>query len=86
MGDTLFALPLVRYGLRAQAHRTKPMARLDCADLVPILRGRPVVAITDDSAAIKTASGGLLTFRRHESSPTERCLIWELAAPEMEVQ
>ncbi len=85
MADTLFALPLVRYGLRAQAHRTKPMARLDCAGLVPILRGRPVVAITDDSAAIKTASGGALTFCRRGTPPVARCLVWELAVSEMEV-
>ena len=85
MADTLFALPLVRYGLRAQAHRTKPMARLDCAGLVPILRGRPVAAITDDSAAIRTTSGASLTFRRRAAPPVERCLVWELAAPEMEI-
>ncbi len=85
MADTLFALPLVRYGLRAQAHRTKPMARLDCVSLVLILQGRPVVAITDDSAAIKTASGASLTFRRRAALPVERCLVWELAVSEMEV-
>jgi hypothetical protein len=67
------------------AHLTKPRVRFDCAGLVVLLQGRPVVVITEDSAAIKTASGGLLTFRRHESSPTERCLIWELAWPEREV-
>ncbi len=67
------------------AHPTKPRARLDCAGLVLLLQGRPVVAITDDSATIKAASGGSLTFRRHESPPTERCLIWELAVSEREV-
>ncbi len=50
-----------------------------------LLQGRPVVAITDDSAAIKAASGGSLTFRRHELPPAERCLIWEMAMLEREV-
>ncbi len=45
-------------------HPTKPTVRFDCMGLVPLLRGRAVVALTDDSAAIKTASGGSLTFRR----------------------
>ncbi len=67
-------------------HRTKPTARLDCMGLVPLLKNRPVVVITENSAAIRSVSGGTLTFRRHESPPPERCLIWELAAPEMEVQ
>ncbi len=55
------------------AHRTKPTARLDCMGLVPLLKGRPVVVITENSAAIRSVSGGTLTFR-----PVERCLIWEL--------
>ncbi len=67
------------------AHLTKPTARLDCAGLVLLLQGRPVVAITDDSAAIRTTSGASLTFRRRAAPPVERCLVWELAAPEMEV-
>jgi hypothetical protein len=46
--------------------------------LVPLLNGRPVLALTEDSAAIKTASGGSLTFRRRGAPPPERCLIWEL--------
>ena len=37
-----------------------------------------VVAITDDSAAIKAVSGGSLTFRRRAVAEAERCLIWEL--------
>ncbi len=48
--------------------------------LVPLLRGRPVVALTEVSAAIKTASGGSLTCRRHGSPPAGRRLIWELPA------
>ena len=50
--------------------------------LVPLLNGRPVLAITEDSAAVKTASGGSLTFRRHKASPAEQWLVWKLAVPQ----
>ncbi len=67
------------------AHPTKPLARLDCAGLVLLLLRRPVVAITENSAAIRSVSGGTLTFHRHKAPPPGCCLTWELAAPEMEV-
>jgi hypothetical protein len=59
-------------------HAEAPLARLDGMALVPMLGGRPVVAITEDSAAIGAESGGTLTFRRHRAWPPGRCLIWEL--------
>ena len=62
------------FGVHAEA----PHARLDGMGLVPLLSGRPVVALTEDSAAIKANSGGTLTFRRHRAWPPGRCLIWEL--------
>ncbi len=58
-------------------HPTAPTARFDCMGLVPLLRGRAVLALTDDSAAIKTASGGSLTFRQRAAPPAEQCLVWE---------
>ena len=58
-------------------HPTAPTARFDCMGLVPLLRGRVVLALTDDSAAIKAASGGSLTFRKRAVMPAERCLVWE---------
>ncbi len=58
-------------------HPTAPTARFVCMGLVPLLRGRAVLAITEDSAGIKAASGGSLTFRRCASPPAERCLVWE---------
>ncbi len=66
-------------------HPTAPTARFDCMGLVPLLKGRPMLALTDDSAAIKAASSGTLTFRRRAAPPVEWCLVWELAAPEMEI-
>jgi hypothetical protein len=62
------------FGVHAEA----PHARLDGVGLVPLLSGRPVVALTEDSAAIKANSGGTLTFRRQRAWPLGRCLIWEL--------
>jgi hypothetical protein len=59
-------------------HAEAPHARLDGMGLVPLLGGRPVVALTEDSAAIGAESGGTLTFRRHRGWPPGRCLIWEL--------
>ncbi len=59
-------------------HRTAPTVRFDCMGLVVLLQGRPVVAITEDSAAIKAASSGTLTFRRRAASPVEQCLVWKL--------
>jgi hypothetical protein len=62
------------FGIHAEA----PHARLDCMGLVPLLGGRPVVALTEDSAALTAASVGTLSFRRHRGWPPGRCLIWEL--------
>ena len=61
-------------------HSTKPTVRVDCMGLVPLLKSRPVVVITENSAAIRSVSGGTLTFRRRAASPEEQCLVWKLAA------
>ena len=60
-------------------HRHAPWARLDGMGLVPLLQGREVVVLAEDKAAIKTATGGTLTYRRKKPPyPGECCLIWEL--------
>jgi hypothetical protein len=59
-------------------HTEAPLARLDGMGLVPLLGGRLVVALTEDSAAIKAESGGTLTFLRRREWPPGRCLVWEL--------
>ena len=46
--------------------------------LVVLLKGRPVLALTEHSAAIKTASGGSLTIQRRAAPPIEQCLVWKL--------
>ena len=61
------------------AHRTHPWARVDSMGLVPLLGGRSIAAMTESEAAIKTASGGTLTFyRRKPPYPGEVCLVWDL--------
>ena len=59
-------------------HAEAPHARLDGMGLVPLLGGRPVIALTEDTVGIRAASGGTLTFRKHKSPPSGRCLVWEL--------
>ncbi len=60
------------------AHRTAPTVRFDCMGLVVLLKGRPVVAITEHRAAIKTASGGTMPLQRRAAPPVEQCLVWKL--------
>ena len=43
--------------------------RLDCMGLIPLLKGRPVVALTDSFAEYRTATGAILRFYRHERAP-----------------
>ena len=62
------------FGVHAEA----PRARLDGMGLVPLLDGRPVVALSEDSAAITARSGATMTYRRKKAWPPGRCLTWEL--------
>ncbi len=59
-------------------HNEAPHARFDGMGLVPLLDGRPIVAITKDSAVITVASGGVQIYRRRATWPEGCCLIWEL--------
>ena len=68
--------------MSASAERVRRLrgVRMDGMGLEPLLDGRPLVALAEDSAIIKTALGGTLTYRRHRSPPTGRCLVWKLPA------
>lgn len=59
--DDIFGLPPVP-GKPASNYRR--LARYDLTGLAWLLRGRPVVALTADSAAIRTPGGGQVTFYR----------------------
>lgn len=41
------------------------LSRYDSTGLIWLLQGRPVVALTAETAAIQTASGGILTYRKN---------------------
>ena len=58
-------------------HSTAPRALLDCMGLVPLLRGSPVVAMTENHAAITGTWGSTLRFVNRKRLG-ERCLVWEL--------
>ena len=61
-------------------HRTHPWARLDCAGLIPLLRGREVSALSESQAVIKTGEGRALAYRRKSGPrPDGACLLWELS-------
>ncbi len=68
--------------MSASAERVRRLrgVHMDGMSLVPLLDGGPLAALAEDSAVIKTASGGTLTYRKHGSPPAGRCLIWELPA------
>jgi hypothetical protein len=57
--------------------RTKPFTRISRAGLLWLLNGRRLLAVAADTAAIATASGGYLTFRRRFREPGG-VLAWEL--------
>ena len=57
--------------------RAKPFARINRAGLLWLLNGRKLLALAADTAAIATASGGYLTFRRRFREPGG-VLAWEL--------
>lgn len=57
--------------------RVKPFARIDRAGLLWLLNGQTLLALAANAAAIATASGGSLTFRRCPNEPG-RVLAWEL--------
>ena len=61
-------------------HRGAPLARYDFMGLVPLLRARPVVALTADEAAIETSRGHRRVYRRNQDHPDmlDQVLLWQL--------
>jgi hypothetical protein len=71
--ETLGWGPLDLFG----CNRDKPFARTSQAGLLWLLVGRKLLALTADTAAIATPSGGKLTFYRRQLE-TGGVLVWEL--------
>ena len=61
-------------------HPIKPTVRFDSLGLVPLLKGRPLLALTEDRAAIEGQWGAGLTFYKRAVRTVEQSLIWELRA------
>jgi hypothetical protein len=49
-------------------HPTAPTARFDVMGLIPMLRSRAVITLTQDSAVIRGRSGAGLVYRRKPDS------------------
>jgi hypothetical protein len=56
----------------------RPFARIDQLGLLWLLNGGRLVALTSDTATIKTLNGSTLTHRRHVGNEPGRVLAWEL--------
>ena len=59
-------------------HRA-PRARVDALGLVALVRGGHVVALTADTATIRTPTGALQTYRRRADVEARDGLLWEVA-------
>ena len=58
-------------------HQNKPYERIDCAGLLWLLNGAEIVALTADTATIRTRTGAIQSFRRRPAPPGT-VLAWEL--------
>jgi hypothetical protein len=61
-------------------HGTKPAERFDAAGLVWLLRGAEVVAIGETTAKLKTTSGAVQSYTRHDPEHPEAVALWRLEA------
>ena len=53
-------------------HSYRRLSRHDLTGLIWLLRGRPVVAMTETSAAVQGAGGGVTTYRKQASARSGR--------------
>jgi hypothetical protein len=58
-------------------HPIVPTARYDAMGLVPLIRGREVISITDRSASTRGSSGACLSYVR--GLRVHAVLVWSLA-------
>jgi hypothetical protein len=59
-------------------HRSRPLARYDAMGLVLLLDGAQVVAMTEDSAKIRTRTGAIQTYCRRTCDEPGQAAIWDL--------
>src|SRR5262249_23535521 len=57
------------FGLHTPPDKPHPsynrLSRYDCTGLIWLLDGRPVVALTEATATIKSKTGNITTYRKH---------------------
>jgi hypothetical protein len=58
--------------------RDRPFARIDQLGLLWLLDGGRLVALTANTATIKTSNGSILTYRRRLEKESSKALAWEL--------
>jgi hypothetical protein len=58
--------------------RDRPFARIDRLGLLWLLDGGRLMALTANTATIKTSNGSVLTYRRRAGNEPGRVLAWEL--------
>lgn len=58
-------------------HCTKPVERFDAAGLIWCIHGAEIVAITEMSARVKSTSGVVQTYVRHDQHHPEAIAIWQ---------
>jgi hypothetical protein len=58
-------------------HPMAPEARYDVMGIVPLIRGKEVVAISEQRATIRTPGGGHMTYYRHRPN-SGAVAVWEL--------
>jgi hypothetical protein len=65
---------LARWGEQAEAlgWSYSRLSRYDEPGLIWLLRGRPVVALTEETAAIQSSTGTVTVYRRHNQPPLRR--------------
>jgi hypothetical protein len=56
----------------------RPFVRIDYLGLLWLLDGGRVMALTADTATIKTSNGSILTYRRRAGNEPSNVLAWEL--------
>lgn len=59
-------------------HAGKPHERIDVQGLVWLIGSGEVIAITSETAAIRTAGGPIVTYRRRQSNGEPVAMAWEI--------
>ena len=60
-------------------HDKKPVERFDAAGLVWCIHGSEIVAITTSTARLRSTSGAVQTFARHDPKHPEAVAVWALS-------